>query len=99
MAPGGELPVNVTLQGQPLRGDVSLRNLPQGWTSRPARAAVEASSQGYATTEFTLGPVGATPGDVQAFEVVVDGLDPPRRVTAQVLVADRRLSEKLNTPT
>lgn len=87
VAPGDEVPVKVTLEGRPLRGEVSLENLPDGWTSQPGRKAVERDPAGSADAEFVLRPVGAGEGDVEAFDVVVDGSDPPRRVTAQVLVA------------
>jgi len=87
VAPGDEVPVKVTLEGRPLRGEVSLENLPGGWTSQPGRKAVERGRAGSADAEFVLRPVGAGEGDVEAFDVVLDGSDPPRRVTAQVLVA------------
>ena len=48
-------------------------------------------STGSAAAEFVLRPDGAGEGDVEAFDVVVDGSDPPRRVTAQVLVASAPL--------
>ena len=87
VAPGDEVPLKVTLAGRPWRGEVSLQNLPGGWTSQPGRKAVERRPAGSADAEFALRPVGAGEGDVEAFDVVLDGSDPPRRVTAQVLVA------------
>lgn len=86
-APGDEVPVRITLDGRPLRGDVSLENLPDGWTSQPGKKAVERGPTGSAHAEFVLRPVGTGEGDVEAFDVVVDGSDPPRRVTGQVLFA------------
>jgi len=91
VAPGDEVPVKVALEGRPLSDDVSLENLPDGWTSQPGRKAVERGPEGAADAEFLLRPVGAGEGDVEAFDVVVDGSDPPRRVTAQVLVAPAAL--------
>lgn len=87
VAPGGKVPVKVVLEGRPLRGEVSLENLPEGWTIRPARKAVEVGPAGAADADFVLGPVGAGEGDVETFDVVVDGPNPARRVTAQVLIA------------
>ena len=46
VAPGDEVPVKVTLVGRPLRGEVSLENLPDGWTSQPGRKAVERGPDG-----------------------------------------------------
>jgi hypothetical protein len=87
-APGDGLPVKVTLEGRPLRGEVSLESLPDGWTSRRGRKAVErAGAAGSAKAEFVLRPAGTREGDVEAFDVVVHGSDPPRRVTTQVLFA------------
>lgn len=87
VAPGDEVPVKVALQRRPFGGDVWLENLPDGWTTQPGRKTVERGPAGAADVEFVLRPVGAGEGDVEAFDVVMSGSDPPRRVTAQVLVA------------
>ena len=86
-APGDEVPVKVTLEGRPLGGKVSLEGLPDGWTCQPGKKAIERGPAAPAGAVFVLRPVGAGEGDVEAFDVVVDGSDPPRRVTAQVLLA------------
>jgi len=87
-APGEELPVKVTLEGRPFRGDVSLENLPDGWTSQPATTPVElAGGAGSAAGEFVLKPVGTAQGEVRAFEIVIRRRDHPRRLAAQVLLA------------
>ena len=88
-APGDKVPVRVTFSGGPVAppGAVSLENLPDGWTSQHVTKAAGRGSAGSAAAEFVLRPDGAGEGDVEAFDVVVDGSDPPRRVTAQVLVA------------
>jgi len=93
VAPGDEVPVKVTLAGGPaaLGGGVSLENLPDGWTSQTGREAIERGPEWAADAEFLLRPVGAGEGDVEAFDVVVHGSDPPRRVTAQVLVSPAAL--------
>jgi hypothetical protein len=84
--PGGELPVKVALEGRFTRGEVSLKNLPEGWTIHPDGKVVESGPAGSAGAEFVLRPVKASEGDVEAFDVVVGGTSPQRRVTAQVLV-------------
>ncbi len=91
VAPGDEVPVKVALEGRPLSDDVSLENLPDGWTSQPGRKAVERGPTRSADAEFALRPVAVSEGDVEAFDVVVDGSNPPRRVTAQVLVTPAAL--------
>jgi len=83
VAPGDELPVKVSLQGATESDAVSLANLPQGWTSQPRGAA-----------EFAARPASVIEGDVGAFDVVVGNTEPPRRVTAQVLVARGALSRE-----
>lgn len=83
VAPGDELPVKVSLQGATESDAVSLANLPQGWTSQPRGAA-----------EFSVRPASVSEGDVGAFDVVVGSANPPRRVTAQVLVTRGVLSRE-----
>jgi len=55
VAPEGETPVEVALSGQDVVGDVSLENLPEGWTSDPMKRSVELSAPDETTaTRFLL---------------------------------------------
>jgi len=96
--PEREFPMTVKLVGQPRRGMVSLEDLPEGWTSQPDSKTVERSPAGAADAQFVLRPIGANEGDIEAFDVVVDGPDPPRRVTTQVLVARAALVREAEHP-
>ena len=90
--PGKDFPMRVTVTGRQLRGQVSLENLPKGWSADSLERSVElADSTGKATIEFTLRPDGVTEGDIRSFEVVVRGPNVERRVPAQILVANTPL--------
>jgi hypothetical protein len=89
VAPRGETPVEVALSGRDLVGDVSLENLPEGWTSVPAKRSVEVTDRDEtAVAGFTLRPSQADAGDVQTFDVIIHERGHRRRVPAQVLVVD-----------
>jgi len=90
--PGKELPINVTVTGRQLRGQVSLENLSKDWSADSLERSVGlADSTGKATIEFTLRPDGVAEGDIHSFDVFVRGPNVERRVPAQVLVANTPL--------
>lgn len=99
--PGGEVPVQVTLEGQPLSGEVALENLPEGWTSNPGKKPINLLDRnGSASERFAIQTNEGDEGEVHAFDVVVHDRDRPqtqdseldtRRITAQVLIADAAL--------
>lgn len=91
-SPESELPVKVTLQGRPGRGEVWLEGLPDGWTCEPKRRPVElAGARTPASAEFVVRAGRAQTGDIQSFTVVVAQGGSQRRVPAQVLVAETSL--------
>jgi len=90
--PGKELPINVTVTGRELRGQVSLENLSKGWSADSLERSVElADSTGKATIEFTLRPDDVRQGDIRSIDVAIRGPDAERRVPAQILVANTPL--------
>ena len=81
--PGEELPVEVTLEGRPFDGTVTLEGLPDGWLAGDPQVD-------GATYAFALRPSGA-PGQIVPFEVVLREGGAERRVRAQVMLADAAL--------
>jgi len=91
VAPGGETSVEVKLSGRDLDGEMSLENLPDGWTSEPAKRLVDLSSPDKTTAaRFTLRPKAGA-GEIQTFDVVLQEREHQRIMPAQVLVADAAL--------
>jgi hypothetical protein len=92
VAPGGEVSVEVKLWGRDLEGEISLEDLPDGWTSEPARGAVDLTGPDEtAIARFTLGAGKAHAGEIERFDVIVREGERQRIVSAQVLVADAAL--------
>lgn len=92
VAPGGKTLVEAKLHGRHLYGEVSLENLPDGWTSEPVEKSVQLSSPDKtAVAKFTLQPGKASTGQIQTFDVIVQERGRQRSIPAQVLVADAAL--------
>jgi len=86
--PGDPLPVEVTVEGRALAGEVALEGLPAGWLADATQALQTDGAPASAT--FTLAPSGEA-GGIVPFEVVVREGERERRVPAQVLIADAAL--------
>jgi hypothetical protein len=92
VAGGDKVLVEVKFYGRHLLGEVSLENLPDGWTSEPVKRSVELSGPDKtAVARFTLRPGKASAGEIQTFDVVVQDRGCQRRIPAQVLIADAAL--------
>jgi len=105
VAPGGQVPVKVVLQGRRLRGTVSLEGLPHGTGSfsrrekvpvplfaEPARQEVDATDPARpASVDFILHAAKADPGRIHGLDVVVRAGDIERHVPVEVLVANAAL--------
>lgn len=92
VAPGGRLPLEVTLRGPRVRGDVSLEGLPEGWSASPEVKSIDASESGHPTSvEFLVQAKEAKEGTVHGFEAVVRQQDHTRRIPVQVLIAEAPL--------
>ena len=88
-APDRECSVSVTLQGKPLRGEVSLEGLPDGWTLTPGKQSIELESSEHAETlNFAVRPGRAAPGEIHGFTVLMREGQHERRIPAQILVAE-----------
>jgi hypothetical protein len=70
---------------------VTLENLPHGWTCERESNRDKRSAESPASATFVLRTAAACEGDIESLELRVGGADPPRRVTAQVLIASAAL--------
>ncbi len=92
VAPGGRLPVRVTLGGRRAQAEVSLEGLPAGWSASPPVQPVDAGDSGRpATAQFILRAESGAESSIHGFDVVVRHGDRERRIPAQVLVAEAPL--------
>ncbi|MDY0169355.1 MAG: LamG-like jellyroll fold domain-containing protein, partial [Thermoguttaceae bacterium] len=92
VAPGAAFPVRVTLHGRQLQAEVSLANLPAGWSASPPAHSVDTGdSDDPATVEFLVQTQSAGEGTIYWFDVVARRADQQRRITAQVLSAEAPL--------
>jgi hypothetical protein len=92
VAPEGEAPAEVVLSGRDFVGDVSLENLPEGWSSVPVKRSVELSNPDeISRTRFLLQTNKTTPGQIQSFNVMIQERAHRRMIPAQILVADAAL--------
>jgi hypothetical protein len=92
VAPEGETTVEVALSGQDLVGDVSLENLPEGWTSDPMKRPVKLSNPDEtAATRFLLQTGQIRAGEIRTFDIMIQEGGCQRMIPAQVLVADAAL--------
>jgi len=92
MPPGGETSVKVELSGGNLDRDVSLENLPKGWTSTPAKRSFKLFNRDKtASATFTLRLGKADAGEIHSFNIVIRESGRRRVVPAQVLVTDAGL--------
>ncbi len=93
VAPGKGFPVHVTLGNLGGKTEVSLENLPVGWSASPPARAVDANgSDGPTTVEFLVQTGTASEGTIYAFHVVSRQGDQMRRIPVQVLVAEAPLA-------
>ncbi|MHC4680592.1 MAG: LamG domain-containing protein [Planctomycetota bacterium] len=92
VAPEGETPVEVALSGQDVVGDVSLENMPEGWTSDPVKRSVRLSNPDETTaTRFLLQTSEIRTGEIRTFDIMIQEHGRRRMIPAQVLVADAAL--------
>ncbi len=88
VAPGAAFPVRVTLHGRQVQAEVSLENLPAGWSASPPEHSVDTGdSDDPATVEFLVQTQSADEATIYWFDVVARRADQQRRITAQVLSA------------
>ena len=92
VVPESETPVEVALSGPEVVGDVSLENMPEGWTSDPVKRSVKLSNPDEtATTRFILKTSETRTGEIRTFDIMIRERGRRRMIPAQVLVADAAL--------
>lgn len=95
VAPGAELPLEVTSHGRPVDAEVTLEGLPEGWAFEPLQQTLRSSGvDPEARAEFVLKAPQGREGQLACFDVVVREGDARRRVPVQVMIADAALAQE-----
>jgi len=88
VAPGGQIPLRLTLEGERIDGLVCVEQLPPGWQCTPKERTVKLDDPAQpVTVSLTLKPGPGAVGSIHCVDVVVRSRAAERRIPVQVLVA------------